>query len=175
MSDQILNSIEKQLRLLGKFEVECVIVGGIAATLHGSEIPTTDLGVCYARNPANLDRLASALRTVHARLRNAPEDLPFILDSETLRRGLNFTFATDIGSIDLLGELRGLGYFEEVFNDSVIFDLFGYRFPVLNITKLIIAKRIAGRQKDLRALPELEAIKQRQAQDEPESLRMHND
>ena len=154
--------IEQQLSLLGRFDVECIIVGGIAATLHGSEIPTSDLDVCYARNPPNLERLASALQSVHAHLRNAPVNLPFILDAETLRRGLNFTFTTDIGSLDLLGELRGLGFYEDVLPGSLIFDLFGYPFTVIAIGKLIIAKRAAGRAKDLVALPELEAIQERQ-------------
>ena len=158
----IIRIIEGPLKLLGEHAVECVIIGGVAATLHGSTILTNDLDVCYARNPANLERLANALRSVHARLRNAPEDLPFVLDAETLRKGLNFTFATDVGSLDLLGEVRGLGYFPEVVEGSVIFELFGYRFPVLDLPKLIIAKRTAGRAKDLIAIPELEAIQQRQ-------------
>jgi hypothetical protein len=95
--------IEAPLKLLGKFEVECVVIGGVAASLYGSTILTNDLDVCYARNPPNLERLAKALQLVHARLRNAPEDIPFILDAETLRRGLNFTFTTDIGSLDPAG------------------------------------------------------------------------
>ena len=158
----IIRIIEGPLKLLGEHAVECVIIGGVAATLHGSTILTNDLDVCYARNPANLERLANALRSVHARLRNAPENLPFVLDAETLGKGLNFTFATDVGSLDLLGEVRGLGYFAEVVEGSVIFELFGYRFPVLDLPKLIIAKRTAGRAKDLIAIPELEAIQQRQ-------------
>ena len=154
--------IEKQLRLLGEFDVNCVIIGGVAATVHGSEIPTTDLDVCYAREQANLEKLANALRSVHARLRNAPESLPFVLDAETLRKGLNFTFTTDIGSLDLFGEVRGLGHFENVAKGAAMFELFGYRFRVLDVAKLIIAKRAAGRAKDLIAIPELEAILQHQ-------------
>ncbi|MBC8029514.1 MAG: hypothetical protein H7Z16_05330 [Pyrinomonadaceae bacterium] len=157
-----MSIIEAPLKLLGEHAVECVIIGGVAATLHGSTILTNDLDVCYGRDPANLERLANALRSVHARLRNAPENLSFILDAETLLRGLNFTFATDVGSLDLLGEVRGLGYFADVVEGSALFELFGYRFPVLDIAKLIIAKRTAGRPKDLIAIPELEAILQRQ-------------
>jgi len=154
--------IEAPLRLLGEYKVDCVIVGGVAAAIHGSSLLTSDLDVCYAREPANLMRLAEALRSVHARLRNAPEGLPFILDAETLRRGLNFTFATDIGDLDLLGEVRGIGHFEAVVTDSVTVELFGYRFAVMDIGKLILAKRAAGRPKDLVALPELEAIQEAQ-------------
>src|SRR5262245_17188518 len=114
LNSELAFHIEKQTRLLGRFKVDCVIVGGIAATIHGSEIPTTDLGVCYARHPPNLEKLASALKTAHARLRGAPENLPFILDAETIRKGLNFTFTTDIGTLDLLGEVRGVGLYEDV-------------------------------------------------------------
>ena len=154
--------IEAPLRLLGEHKVDCVIVGGVAAAIHGSSLLTSDLDVCYARDSANLKRLAEALQSVHARLRNAPEGLPFILDAETLRRGLNFTFATDIGDLDLLGEVRGIGHFEAVVTDSVTVELFGYRFAVMDIGKLILAKRAAGRPKGLVALPELEAIQEAQ-------------
>jgi hypothetical protein len=170
LTEELEYLIEKQARLLGSFNVECVVVGGVAATLYGSDIPTTDLDVCYARNPENLERLASALQSVHARLRNAPEGIPFILDAETLRRGLNFTFTTDIGSLDVLGEVRGIGFYEDVLEGALTYELFGYRFRVMGIGKLILAKRAAGRPKDLLMIPELEAIQERQlraAQEEP--------
>lgn len=154
--------IEAPLRLLGEHKVKCVIVGGVAAAIHGSSLVTSDLDVCYARDAANLSRLAEALQSVHARLRNAPEGLPFILDADTLKRGLNFTFTTDIGDLDLLGEVRGLGYYEVIVNDSITVELFGYQFAVIDIAKLITAKRSAGRPKDLIALAELEAIQEAQ-------------
>jgi hypothetical protein len=155
-------TIEAPLRLLGEHKVDCVIVGGIAALIHGSLLLTNDVDVCYARDPENLKRLAGALQSVHARLRNAPEGLPFILDAETLKRGLNFTFTTDVGDLDLLSEVRGVGHYDEVFADSITVELFDYRFAVIDIGKLVIAKRAAGRPKDLLALPELEAIQEAQ-------------
>jgi hypothetical protein len=155
-------TIEAPLRLLGEHKVDCVIVGGIAALIHGSLLLTNDVDVCYARDPENLKRLAGALQSVHARLRNAPEGLPFILDAETLKRGLSFTFTTDVGDLDLLGEVRGVGHYDEVVADSITVELFDYRFTVIDIGKLVIAKRAAGRPKDLLALPELEAIQEAQ-------------
>lgn len=154
--------IEAPLKLLGRHEVEIVIIGAVAAAVYGTSQLTNDLDVCYARHPANLERLASALQSVNARLRGAPEDVPFILDAETLHRGLNFTFSTDIGSLDLLGEVRGVGYYEDVSEGSLTYDLFGYPFRVIDIGKLILAKRAAGRPKDLVLIPELEAIQELQ-------------
>lgn len=150
--------VKDQLELLGRHEIECVIVGGVAGTLHGSIIPTTDLDVCYSRTAVNLENLASALLSVNARLRNAPPNLPFILDAETLRKGLNFTFITDVGDLDLLGEVRGIGYYDKVVEDASSFKVVGYEFRVISLQKLILAKRTAGRGKDLIAVAELEAI-----------------
>lgn len=154
--------VEAPLRLLAEYQVNLVIVGGVAAALHGSMLLTNDLDVCYDRDLANLDRLSAALQSIHARLRNAPEGLPFILDAETLKRGLNFTFVTDIGDVDLLGEVRGVGMYEDVAAGAIDFEMFGYQFKVIDITKLIEAKRAAGRPKDLIAIPELEAIREAQ-------------
>jgi hypothetical protein len=161
-----MKDAEKQLVLLGQYEVECVIVGGVAATLHGSSLTTRDLDVCYNRVSENLTRLIQALRSVNARLRGAPEGLPSILDEETLRRGLNFTFQTEIGDLDLLGEMAGVGGYSEASENADVMELFGYRYQVLSLTKLIAAKRAAGRTKDLLVLPELEAILELQKSEE---------
>ena len=150
--------VKDQLEFLGRHEIECVIVGGVAGTLHGSIIPTTDLDVCYSRTAVNLENLATALQSVNARLRNAPPNLPFILDAETLCKGLNFTFITDVGDLDLLGEVRGIGYYDKVVEGASSFEVLGYEFQVISLKKLILAKLTAGRGKDLVAVAELEAI-----------------
>lgn len=160
---RLIKIIEEPLKLLGRYEIECVIIGGVASTLYGSSALTNDLDVCYARTAENLRKLATALQSVNAKLRNAPPDLLFLLDAETLRHGLNFTFTTEVGSLDLLGEVRGVGLYQEVVAEAINYELFGYPFPVIEINKLILAKRTAGRGKDLAVLPELEAIRDQQS------------
>jgi hypothetical protein len=159
---RLIRIIEEPLKLLGKYEIECVIIGGVASTLYGSTILTNDLDVCYARNAGNLEKLATALRSVNAKLRNTPPDLPFLLDADTLRRGLNFAFTTDVGSLDLLGEVRGVGLYEDVVAQAITYELLGYLFPVIEINKLVLAKRTAGRPKDMIVVVELEAILEQQ-------------
>ena len=150
--------IERELRLLADYQIDCVIIGGIAARAHGSSHETNDLDICYARDPENLVRLAAALISVHAGLRGAPKNIPFRLDAESLRRGLNFTFDTDLGPLDLLGEVRGVGFYQQCLEDSIRIQMFGDTFSIIALDKLIIAKRTAGRVKDLAILAELEAI-----------------
>src|SRR6185369_13568133 len=136
--------------------VAFVIIGGVAATLHGSARVTYDLDVVYERSPENLKRVVAALRPYEPYLRGAPPGLPFKFDEETLRRGLNFTFTTTEGPIDLLGELSGIGSYETVAKHTVEADLFGSTVQFLDIDALITSKKAAGRAKDLEAIAELE-------------------
>ncbi|MBI2267800.1 MAG: hypothetical protein HYU64_21970 [Armatimonadetes bacterium] len=140
--------------------IEFAIIGGVAATTHGSSYITDDLDICYARNGANLERLATTLAPLHPRLRGAPEDVPFLWDAETLRRCLNFTLHTDLGNLDLLGEVDGLGAFESVRALSVLTPIFGVECAILSLDGLIAAKKAAGRPKDKLVLPELEALRE---------------
>jgi predicted nucleotidyltransferase len=145
--------------------VAFVVVGGAAATAHGSAIPTFDLDICYARDRANLERLARTVAAWHPKLRGAPPDIPFLWDAETLRRGLNFTLATDLGPLDLLGEVAGVGGYEHARPRAAEVRVFGVSCAVLSLHDLIAAKRAAGRTKDLAALPELEALLEAQQDD----------
>ena len=140
--------------------VDFVIIGGVAATVHGSSYITDDLDLCYARDQANLERLASSLTPFIPRLRGAPADVPFIWDAETLRHGLNFTLITDLGNLDLLGEVAGIGTYEQTRAGALLVQLCGVECAVLSLDKLITAKRAAGRPKDKLVLPELEALRE---------------
>jgi hypothetical protein len=149
---------EKAIQSLTDADVEFVVIGGLSATLHGSAQVTYDLDICYPRTAANLKRLTSALAPFHPRPRDFPAELPFIWDEATLRNGTVFTLQTDIGKIDLLAEVAGLGAFDEVKKQSIMVDAFDRRISMLNLPALIQAKRAAGRAKDLAALPELESL-----------------
>ena len=151
---------EKALALLSDSGVRFVIVGGLAVTIHGSAYVTFDFDLCYARDAENFSRLARALQPLHPRLRGAPEDVPFRFDEETLKRGLNFTLTTDLGDIDLLGEVAGIGNYVAASAVSMPVELFGRIFAVLTLNALIASKRAAGRPKDLQVLPELEALRE---------------
>jgi len=148
------------LRVLHEHGVRFLIVGGAAATAHGSARLTQDLDVVYDRARENLERLVRALAPYEPYLRGAPPGLPFTLDVDTLKRGLNFTLTSKLGDVDLLGEIVGGGGYDALEPHSVPMDLFGVRYLVLGLDKLIEVKRAAGRPKDLEALAELVAIRE---------------
>lgn len=146
--------------------VAFVVVGGWSAIFHGSSHVTNDLDVCYARDRANLDKLAAALAPYRPRPRGFPAELPFLWDAATLANGTIFTLTTDLGTIDLLAEVPGVGSFPEVLAVSVEVDAFDRRLRTLDLPSLIRAKKAAGRPKDLLVLPELEALLEAGGEDE---------
>jgi predicted nucleotidyltransferase len=148
------------LRALADTGVEFILVGGAAATAHGAARLTLDLDVVYRRSEENLERLAGALAPHHPYLRGAPLGLPFMWDAVTLRRGLNFTLTSDLGDIDLLGEIVGGGGYDNLIGSSSPIEVFGISCQCLDLERLIEVKRAAGRPKDLEAIAELEAILQ---------------
>ena len=148
----------KILEVLENARVSYVLIGGGAMIAHGSAYVTRDVDICYDRSKENLERLAGALRPFHPTLRGAPPELPFLWDEETLRRGMNFTLRTDLGDIDLLGEVSGLGAYDEALASSQPMQIFGRTCPVLDLEALIKTKKVAGRRKDLLSIPELEAL-----------------
>lgn len=143
---------------LSAAEVDYIIVGGIAATLHGAARVTYDVDVVYSRAPDNLPRLVAALADKHPYLRGAPPGLPFQWDAETLARGLNFTLKTDVGDLDLLGEVTGGGGYEDLLPHSQPVEIDGHTCRVITLSRLITVKKAAGRSKDLEAIAELEAL-----------------
>ena len=146
------------LRALGQNQVEFIIVGGLAATVHGSSRFTKDLDVVYRRTADNISRLVKALADYEPYLRGAPPGLPFYWDERTIWSGLNFTLTTRLGALDLLGEITGGGTYEDLLPYSVRLQPFGVECFCLGLERLIEVKRAAGRPKDFEAIAELEAI-----------------
>ena len=144
--------------------VEFIVVGGFAATAHGSAHVTVDLDVVYRRTADNMARLAAALAPLHPYRRGAPRGLPFRFDVDTIRRGLNFTLTTGAGDLDLLGEATGGGSYEALLSRSEVRELFDLECRFVDLDTLIHLKRAAGRPKDLERIAELEALQQERSE-----------
>jgi predicted nucleotidyltransferase len=157
-----LIDLERALQELHRGGVEFIVVGGVAATIHGSARVTQDLDIVYARTPENVARLAASLAPHAPYLRGAPPGLPFRWDAETIRRGLNFTLTTALGDVDLLGEIVGGGGYADLLPHSQIVTVSGLDYRCLSLPRLIHVKRAAGRPKDLEAIAELEALREEQ-------------
>lgn len=153
-----MTDFRELIHLLIQHGVEFIIVGGAAATAHGSARLTDDLDIVYRRTRENVTRVVQALDPCEPYLRGAPPGLPFRWSEGTVMNGLNFTLTTSLGSIDLLGEISGGGGYDNLFPHCVRVRLFGFECSCLGLERLIYVKRAAGRPKDLEAVAELETI-----------------
>ena len=149
------------LRALDDHDVRFVVIGGLAARLWGSPTMTNDTDICYARDQQNLEHLSEALHELGARLRGAPDDVPFLVDARTLANGQNFTFQTVHGPLDVLGMPSGVDGFDELCRNAAEFDLGdGLTVAVCDLDDLIRMKRAAGRRKDRIELEVLAAVRE---------------
>jgi hypothetical protein len=143
-------------------EVEFVVLGGFAAIVRGSSLPTRDIDVIPSRDPSNLDRLGRALTRMNAKIRISGDPVPTKIDGGFLAnmpRILNLI--TDFGEMDLTFAPAGsAGDFEgwkkgatlEVIDD-------GLSVLVASLDDIIDSKRAANRPKDQMALPYLESLR----------------
>jgi predicted nucleotidyltransferase len=155
----IVSDVETFVKLLMARHVQFVLIGGQAMRAHGSAHVTEDTDICYQRTPDNLAALVAALAPIHPYLRGVPPGLPFRFDVPTLAVGLNFTLDTDHGELDLLGEVSGVGNYDQVLAQSVERTVFGLTVRILSVDGLIAAKKAAGRNKDHGHLLELIELK----------------
>ena len=145
---------------LVRAKIDFILIGGMAAILHGSARVTFDVDLVYNRSKGNLERLVKGLQPFAPSLRGAPAGLPFKLDLATLRNGLNFTLATKLGDLDLFGEVAGGETYDRLLPHSFGVEAFGVWFKCIDLPTLIRIKEAAGRAKDREAIAELRVLLQ---------------
>lgn len=152
-------SADEILRRLVERGVDFVVIGGIAAVLHGSARNTFDLDICFANDDANLIALGDVLTALAARLKGVDEDVPFVADARTLRQVELLTLVTTLGELDVLARPPGAPTYRELRQHADRYDLGGFNVLVASVDDLIAMKHAAGRPKDLLDIEELQAIK----------------
>lgn len=146
------------LRRLRDAELEFVVVGGVAATLHGVQEPTRDLDVCIRLDADSWKRIASLLRDLHPRFALTPDRRPFTPDAAELQSFKNLYVLTDLGRVDFLGEVPPLGDIDRIALDAQTFEIDGASYRVISINDLLQVKEHVRRPKDLEVAAELRAI-----------------
>lgn len=149
------------LGTLNRHGVRYVLIGGLAATLHGSTLRTGDADICPARDEDNLEKLATALGELQPRLRAAdtPDGVRFPCDAVFFSRVEMCNLTTAYGDLDVSFRPSGTEGFEDLERQVVTYDLDGLTVPVASLDDVIRSKRAANRAKDRAALPELEGLR----------------
>jgi hypothetical protein len=158
--------IHELIAALSDGEVDFVVIGGIAAVLHGSPRVTHDLDIVFENSAENRERLGSILTKLGAKPWGVDVDLPFAADARMLDRIQLLTLETSAGRIDVMHPPAGAPSYEELRARARLVEIQGLeqKLPVADIDDLIAMKRAAGRSKDLGDIDELEAIKRLSAE-----------
>lgn len=155
------------LKALLDHGVDFVLIGGLAARLHGSPTVTDDLDISHRKERANLERLTSCLDQMHARLRlpDPEERVDVELDWRMLQAADNLTLLTDFGAFDCLALPAGIDSYEELADRAVVTKLGDLTIKIASLDDLMSMKRAAGRRKDLIELEILAALKEESGRD----------
>ena len=147
-------------RVLRDHEVDYVLVGGLAAVLHGSTAMTNDADIVPARDRGNLERLAGALRDLEARIRThtEPDGLAFDPHPALLESMAMLNMTTRCGDLDLTFAPAALEDYDALLGNSVEFELAGCQVKVAALADIIRSKETANRPKDHATLPILRAL-----------------
>lgn len=149
------------LKRLNDHKVKYVLVGGMACVLHGIQVVTQDVDVCAPLTTENISRLLAALEDVHPRFRTTGDLRPLPDEPEKLEGFKNLYLLTDLGQLDILSEIAGVGDHSEVERHAIHVELDGIFCSVLDLDTLITAKKAMNSPKDRQAVIELEAIRER--------------
>jgi hypothetical protein len=156
-----VQNLSELMRRLISCQVEFVLVGGFAAVAHGVTLVTRDVDICCRFNEANLMRVEKAFADLHPVHRSRP-DLPLQLTPEQCATLKNLYLKTDLGIVDCLGEVLGVGTFDEVLQHSIEVELPYGKCRILDLDTLIRAKEAMNRDHDRITVRYLQEIKKRQ-------------
>jgi hypothetical protein len=158
---------EKLFQVLAHHRVDYVLIGGLAATLHGSSALTNDADICPDPSPENRERLAAALRDIRARVRTEaePDGVRFSVDADFLRRTQLVNLTTRYGDFDIAFQPAGSGGYQDLVSDAIELEIDGTLVRVASLANIIRSKEIANRPKDRATLPILYALQDEIARD----------
>jgi predicted nucleotidyltransferase len=144
--------------------LEFVVIGGVCVVYHGVPVATFDLDICCPFGEANVRRIESAVKDLNPVHRLTANRLPLEQTRSSFASLKNLYLQTDLGKLDCLSEVAGIGNYQEVLKQSISHSMSFGEFRMLNLDALIAAKSAAGREKDLEAVRLLRAVKERKTQ-----------
>ncbi len=149
------DSHEALLGALLDEEVEFVLVGGLAAVVHGVPVVTFDVDIVHRRTPDNAARLHRLLQRLGAFVRGRGEQR--LLPGEQALLGPGHSLLrTDLGDLDVLGAIEGGATYDDLLADAVEVELGNRVLPVVRLERLAALKAGSSRHKDRLVLLQIE-------------------
>jgi len=154
---------EEIVGVLASHGVAFVLIGGFAAWVQGSPIPTEDVDIVPAADRDNYARLSAALTELDAHVRaEGVEPQPFSHDADSLAAARIWNLTTKFGDLDITAQPAGTQGYADLRRDALTITLRGVDVQLASLADIVRSKEAAGRDKDRRALPVLRELVARQ-------------
>jgi predicted nucleotidyltransferase len=153
------NDFLSLLKQLVNKDVKFVVVGGFASIVHGCTYVTEDIDICCEFSVKNLLRLQDAVSDFHPVHHMTAKRKKLDLNEENCRQFKNLYLDTNLGQLDCISFVEGIGGYKEVKQKSVLVEIERVNLYVLDIEALIESKKAMSRQSDLNIIKQLETIK----------------
>jgi hypothetical protein len=146
--------------------VRYVLIGAVAARLQGFPRLTADADITPARDGENLERLASALQDLDAKVYTeaVPEGLAFDVSAATLARADIWNLVTAAGRLDVVFVPWGTDGFEDLEPGAVPFEVYGTRILAASLEDIVRSKQAADRPQDRQDVVILREIMRKRGQ-----------
>lgn len=141
---------EQIVTVLARHGVRYVLVGALAARLQGFPRLTADADITPARDVANLERLAAALRELRARVytEGSPDGLAFDISAEALARTELWNLVTSAGRLDIVFEPAGTRGYQDIKRSALRYQVFGVKLDAAALRDIVRSKKATGRPQD---------------------------
>ena len=154
---------EEIVRVLMSHGVNCVLIGGFAAWVQGSPIPTEDVDIVPATDRDNYARLSAALTELDAHVRaEGVEPLKFSHDADSLAATRIWNLTTRYGDLDITVCPTGTQGYDDLRREAFEVTIRGVPVMLASLADIVRSKEAAGRDKDRRSLPVLRELVARQ-------------
>ena len=139
--------LEALLEALAGAGLEFVIVGGVAAVLHGAPVTTLDLDIVPSQSLENVERLWELLDELDAQMRLSTGSVKRPTREMLVGKG-QINLSTNLGPLDILCTLHSGEGYEELAESAVIKGDEALELKTIDLETLIRIKSSTGRIKD---------------------------
>ncbi len=150
-------------RTLAEHRVDYLVIGGVAAQVHGRRRTTKDLDVTPAPDPKNFERLAAALIALEAHPAGLGESAPTPTAEQLNVASIVPPLATQHGELHILNDVPGAADYAAMRTRALESELAGTAVQIVSVDDLVRMKRAAGRPSDLEDVEALLTVARREA------------
>jgi predicted nucleotidyltransferase len=155
--------LRELFRVLAEHGVDYLVIGGVAAQVHGHRRTTKDLDVTPAPDSENFKRLAAALLALDAHPVELGPSAPTPTAEQLRVAPVVPPLSTRHGELHILNEVPGATVYAGMRTRALTIDLDGIAMHIVGVDDLIRMKQTLGRPGDIEDIEALTNVARREA------------